>query len=183
MTRIHKITTFAAALAIGAPLTVAFTASAGATGEPGQPMPHAVKAKNCKGKQLRVSFGKAGAAAGTFHRTIKFRNNGKRCALRAWPQVGYATKHGRPVGFLARPAHKLRWPLVLRHGNVGRVDLGTPEWANYPRGRCAPRRAAKLAIYVPGRINAGARHLKRVPNGPMKVCTTRLGRPSLSRLH
>lgn len=179
--RIHRTIACAAAIAVGMPLTATFTAPAGATDQAVRQATHAAKVKNCKGKQLRVRFGRTGAAAGTFYRTIRFRNTKKRCAVRTWPEVGYASKRGRPVGFLATHPHKRR-TLVLRHGEVGRVALGTPEWRNFPRRACGARRATKLAVYIPGRIRPGARHVRRIPNGSMKVCTTKRGRPSLSRL-
>lgn len=179
---IHRTIAAAAAIAVAMPLTATFTPPVAATDQPVDEAMQAAKVKNCKGRQLRIRFGRSGAAAGTLYRTIRFRNTGKRCAVRTWPEVGYARKRGRPVGFLATHPRQLRRPVVLRHGEVGRVALGTPDWRNFPRRACGARRATKLAVYIPGRIRPRARHLRKLPHGAMRVCTSRQGRPSLSRL-
>lgn len=173
--RIRYAIACAAAMTVGMPLSAAAAGPADATA-----VRSAHKVETCKGNQLRVSVRNGDAAAGTTYLRIRFRNTGKRCAVRAWPQVGYAGKRGRPVGYLASHPHKHYRTRILRHGQARKVTLGTPAWQNFRHGACWPQRAARLAVYLPSRITPDARHLKKVPAGPGKVCSTRHGRPYLS---
>lgn len=172
--RIRNAIACAAALTVGMPLAATAAGPGGTTHQAAHPSP---KVKTCKGKQLNVTVRNSDAAAGTAYLKIRIRNKGKRCAVRAWPQIGYASKRGRPVGFLASHPREHYRARVLRHGQVRRVVLATSHWQNYGRRVCWPRQAARLAVYIPSRITPAARHLKKVPGGARKVCTSRRGRP------
>lgn len=138
--------------------------------------------QRCTGGQLHTSLGPADAAAGSEYRNVRFRNTGERCAVSAWPRITYARTNGKRVGrFAEPPAHPPR-TIVLRHGEIGRVLLRTPNPGNFPRRLCKPRAATKLKTYVPGgKLRPANKHLNKLPRRT-RVCTTAKGRPSISRL-
>ncbi|UYM07224.1 DUF4232 domain-containing protein [Solicola gregarius] len=171
--RMKKIAAAFAALTVGAALVTGAATSADANSAAG-----AKKIKECKGKQLKVSLGKKGAAAGSSYQAIRIRNTGRVCSINSWPEIGYASKHGTPVGHFAK--HGRTWPgkVVLTHGQRGRLQLQAPNPGNFPKRVCRPAKATKIAAYVPGSIRPSSRHANRIKR-PVKVCTTRRGRPSL----
>ena len=171
--RITEIAAPIAAIALGATLTAAGATSADAHRDDG-----ARKIEQCKGKQLKVRLGKSGVAAGSTYRDIWIRNRGKRCKLTSWPRVGYASKHGTPVGFFASTNRKLPKRVVLGHNKRRKFILQTPSTGPFPRRACRPARAHKLVTYVPGYIRPSTRHATKKHRFG-KVCTTRRGRPTL----
>ncbi|MDN5854630.1 MAG: DUF4232 domain-containing protein [Actinomycetia bacterium] len=171
--RIKKVAAPMAALALAATLTTGAATSADAEHSDG-----ARKIKTCKGKQLKVRLGKTGVAAGSTYRDIWIRNRGKRCKLTSWPRVGYASKHGTPVGFFARTNRKLPNRVVLGHNKRRKFILQTPSTGPFPRHACRPARARKIVTYVPGYIRPSTRHASKSRRFG-KVCTTVRGRPSL----
>lgn len=172
--RIKMLAAPIAALALGTTLVSGAVTSADAQ----RSDDGARKIKECKGRQLAVRLGKTGVAAGSTYQAIRIRNRGRRCAIKSWPEVGYAGRHGGPVGFLAK--HNRKWPhrVVLRHGETGRLLLQTPNPGNFPRGKCRPARARRIVTYAPGNIRSNTRHVNKVKHAT-KVCTTRRGRPHL----
>lgn len=174
--RIQQVISGAAALTIAAPLIAFSTPNAGAT-PPASDMPRP-KVQHCKGKDLRISLGKLDASLGSYYQNIRFRNPGKRCLIKGWPRVLYASKAGAPVGFRAKHRrHHHR--VVLKHGAGAKVTLQTPNPENFPRKACHPRRAAAVKTFLPRHAHwANLNKLKR----PMQVCTTKKGRPQLIRL-
>lgn len=171
--RINKVAAPMAALALAATLTTGAATSADAHHGDG-----AKKIRQCNGKQLKVRLGKAGAAAGSTYQDIWIRNRGKRCKLTSWPRVGYASKHGTPIGFFARTYRKFRGSVVLGHTKRRKFILQTPSTGPFPKRACRPARAPKLVTYAPGYIRPSTRHTAR-SKAVRKVCTTLRGRSTL----
>lgn len=162
-----------AALTVGTALVTGATSAADAHHSDG-----AKKVKACKGKQLKVRLGKIDAAAGSSYQGIRIRNAGKRCSINSWPKVGYASKHGTPIGHLTKPGGKWPGKVVVAHGKRIRVVLQTPNAENFPKRVCHPAKARKVVTYVPGTIRPSSRHADRLKRAT-KVCTTKRGRPFL----
>lgn len=172
--RIQKVAASVAALAVGGALAVATGTAAGAG--PDRP----AKPPTCRGGQLHTSLGPVDAAAGSYYQNVRFRNTKRRCVVRGWPNVRYARKGG-PIGHFAAHRRKPPHRLVLRHGEVGRVTLQTPNWRNFPRKRCHAKRATHVVTHVPKRVKPATRHRNKLKR-PMKVCSSMQGRPRIARM-
>ncbi|MGH3360163.1 MAG: DUF4232 domain-containing protein [Nocardioidaceae bacterium] len=179
--RIQTVVACAAAVAIGGSLTIVSTVAAGNVGQPGSDAGPSARPKTCEGRQLHTSLGRIDAAAGSYYQNVRFRNAGKRCVVRGWPKIRYSGKGAEPIGFFGSHPRKPPHRLVLRHGETGKVTLQTPNPGNYPPKACRPARATHLATYVPARVRPATHHRNKLDR-PMKVCSTKNGRPSVSRL-
>jgi hypothetical protein len=127
-------------------------------------------APSCTGAQLHVHLGMSQGAAGTVYHNVRFRNTGAAaCTLDGFPRFVHLNAAGSRVGFpaVASGGHH---PVTVRPGRSAVAALGIPDYLNFPRVRCHPRRATWLRVTAPG---THTHH--RLPLA-VTVCTTRLGR-------
>ncbi|ONK11309.1 DUF4232 domain-containing protein [Streptomyces sp. MP131-18] len=108
---------------------------------------------DCDARQLGVSLGRPGGAAGSVTYVLTFINNGTEpCAVLGFPGVALVSgEGGEPIGSPAAQGRE-RGPAAaveLAPGGTAQADLRIARAENYPEADCSPTPAPGLRVQAP----------------------------------
>jgi hypothetical protein len=105
----------------------------------------------CKAADLKLGFGREGAAAGSIYRPLQFTNiGGKACRMVGFPGVSFvAPDNGQQVGAPAERSGSVGAPVTLAPGQVASAVVQEANTGNYPVGDCQPVPVAGFRVYPP----------------------------------
>ena len=97
---------------------------------PARPIPYSTSAPLCRARQLRVTQGRNGAAAGTYYERFRFENTSRTtCLLRGFPTITAIGPDGvrRPVRLERQSAIDNLVAADLRPRQHALLDIATPD--------------------------------------------------------
>ncbi|QWF80249.1 DUF4232 domain-containing protein [Amycolatopsis sp. CA-230715] len=120
---------------------------------PTSPAPTTTKPDDglCKAKDLKLSLGRGGAAAGTTYRPLLFTNvSDHDCTIQGFPGVSYVSgADGHQVGAAAYRDGTKGPAIKLGKGQVASADIGFATVANYDEAICNPEPVRGLRVFPP----------------------------------